>query len=267
MTNSHTDTVLRTSVGHVAILTLNRPPRNTMSPDIMARFVEALDEVRNDTFARCLIITGSGKHFCAGAELGTGVPGTPQALGGPAGTAERLRGVYQPFLAMLDMDIPTIAAVNGAAVGGGLGLACACDFRVMTPSTRLLAPFARLGIHPGMALTHTLPMLIGLPRAMEILVAGEEIRGPLALQWGLANRCVDESELMTESLALAGRLAEGSPAVVRWTKRAIHRAVELDARTAADVEALAQALTFASEDYEEGLQAFLDKRTPRFKGC
>ena len=258
--------VLLSVEGAVATLSLNRPPRNTMTREVMACFAERLEEVRSTPAARVLIVTSVGKHFCAGAELGADIPGEAPALGGPPGTADRLREVYAPFLALMDLPIPTIAAVGGAAVGGGLGLALACDFRVVCPETRFMAPFVRLGIHPGMALTYLLPSIVGAARAMEMLLTGDEVRGELALSWGLANRCVPEPDLLDEAYSLAAQIAAGAPAVVRWTKRAVHRAIGLDPRAAADVEAMAQALTFGTKDAEEGMRAFLEKRVPEFTG-
>jgi len=237
-----------------------------MSPDLMARFLERISEVKHDPEIRALVITSNGKHFCAGAELSGGMPGVPDGLGGPAGIANRMRQVYTPFLTLMDLEIPTVAAINGAAVGGGLGLALVCDFRVVTPKSRMMAPFAKLGLHPGMALTYLLPRLVGMPRAMEMLMCGSDIFGEQALQWGLANRCVDEDKLMEEALSFAEKLAEGAPAVIRWTKRSVHRAIDLDARAAADTESLAQALTINSEDAREGLKAFFEKRKPEFTG-
>ncbi len=252
--------------GHVATLKLNRPPRNTMTPELMGAFVDALERIRRHPETRAAVITSEGRHFGAGAELTAGLPGETQALAGLPGTADRLRQVYAPFLALVDLPIPTVAAIDGAAVGGGLGLALSCDLRVVSPRTRFLAPFVRLGIHPGMGLTHLLPMLIGLPRATEMLLLGEELRGEEAVSWGLANRCVPPEEVQDTARDLAERLAAGAPAVVRWTKKAMRSAIAFDPHPAADREAFAQALTFASEDSKEGILAFLEKRAPRFTG-
>jgi enoyl-CoA hydratase/carnithine racemase len=258
---------------HVALLRLNRPPRNVMSPELLDAFSRTLARATADPTVRALVITGGslepgrGQHFCAGADLGTdALPGVAQPLGGAPGSAEQLRDVYAPFLGLLDVAIPTVAAVNGAAVGGGFGLACVCDFRVATPESRFKAPFATLGVHPGMALTSLLPALVGLPRAMELLLLAEEVSGLKALEWGLVHRCVPASELEAEAITLASRLAAAAPAVVRWTKRAVHRAISFDPKAAADVEALAQALTFLGSDAAEGIAAFRERRAPRFEG-
>lgn len=251
----------------VAVLRFNRPPRNVMSPDLMAGVTEAIATVRADPDIRALVLTGTGEHFCAGADLGSDeLPGVPMTLGGPPGAAERLRAVYAAFLALVDLPLPTVAAVNGAAVGGGLGLAAVCDFRICTPESRFLAPFVKLGVHPGMALTETLPALVGLARAKAMLMLGDAVSGRDAEAWGLAYRCVPAADLLSESITLADRLAAGAPAVVRWTKAAIHRAIGLDVHRTADTEALAQALTFGAADADEGLAAFREKRPPNFRG-
>lgn len=248
----------------VATISLNRPPRNTMTLPLMEGFLDRLEEVRRNPDVRALVITSVEGHFCAGAELGT-LPGKDPGAGGPQGVAERLRALYEPFLKVLELPIPTVAAVRGAAVGGGFGLALACDLRVVTPRSQFKAPFARLGLHPGMALTHTLPVLIGMPRAMELLLLGRSVRGEEAERWGMANRCVPEEELEATAQGLARELALASPFVAKWTKKWVQRGAGLDPRRAADTEALAQALTAMSADAAEGLQAFFDKRDPVFK--
>ena len=258
--------VLLNIEGLVATLTLNNPPRNTMNAEMLDCFVEQLQRVQSEPSVRALVVCSEGRHFCAGAELHGGLPGRSQALGGPVGTADQLRDVYRPFLELLQVPIPTVAVVQGGAVGGGLGLALACDFRVVSPDTRFLAPFAKLGIHPGMGLIHLLLVLIGPSRAMEMLLMGQEVRGQQAVEWGLANRCVDPVTLRAEAHEMARTLAAQAPAVVRWSKRAIHRAIAMDPNTAADVEALAQALTFQSQDAQEGMKAFFEKRAPDFTG-
>jgi len=258
--------VTLTIEGHIAWLRLSQPPRNTMTPKLMASFHSRLDELQHNPQIRALIVASTGRHFCAGAELTRDVHGEPTSLGGAPGDAARLRELYSPFLRLTELSIPTVAIVQGAAVGGGLGLACACDFRVVSPSTRFCAPFVRLGIHPGMALTSSLPALVGLSRAMDMLLTGREVLGEEALAWGLANRCVEESALETAGREIASTLANGAPAVIRLTRQAVHRELSYNPSAAADVEALTQALTFLSADAKEGVDAFREKRKPKFSG-
>ncbi len=263
---STNESVLLVVEQSVATITLNQPPRNTMTLSLLDSFAARLEDVRQDTAVRALVVRSHGRHFCAGAELQGGMPGRREALGGVQGTADQLRAVYKPFLNLLRLPIPTVASVQGGAVGGGLGLAVACDFRIVSPSTKFLAPFSQLGIHPGMGLTHLLPRLIGPSRAMEMLIRGRGVRGEEAVHWGLASQCVEESSLFETATSWAKDLAEKAPAVVRWTKQCVHQSVGMDPTLAADREALAQALTFQSHDAAEGLAAFLEKRNPSFTG-
>jgi enoyl-CoA hydratase/carnithine racemase len=221
--------------------------------------------VRADPALRALIVTGAGRHFCAGADFGS-PPGDTGELPATLGLHERLRRTYAPFLGVLDVEIPTIAAVNGAAIGGGLGLALLCDLRVVAEDARLGATFAILGIHAGMAITYLLPRLIGLAPAAELLFTGRVIDGVEAARLGLANRAVPRAELLEAAKALGREIAAAAPLAVRLMKRALHRATAFDPRPAADHEALAQALTFESADAAEGIRALLEKRRPVFRG-
>lgn len=258
--------VTLTRQGDIAWMRLNQPPRNTMTPELMSAFARRIEELKSWSNIRVLVVASVGRHFCAGAELTKDTHGADAGLGGPPGDAERLRGLYVPFLSLTELNIPSVAVVQGAAVGGGLGLACACDFRIVAPCTRFAAPFVRLGIHPGMALTYYLPALVGLPRALDMLLIGREVLGEEALDWGLANRCVARDRLESAGQMFAEALAAGSPAVVQWSRRAIYRAVQHNPHGAADIESLAQALTFLSKDAVEGVQAFREKRLPEFQG-
>jgi enoyl-CoA hydratase/carnithine racemase len=250
----------------VAILTLDQPERrNAMTAALLRDFAAAAAEVRADRAARVLVVTGTGKHFCSGADF-RDAPAARDDL--PPGLAfrERARETYGAFLGLLDLEIPTVAAVNGAAIGGGLGLALLCDLRVVAEDARLGATFAALGFHPGMAITYLLPRLVGLPRAAELLFTGRVIDGTEAARLGLANRAVPSPELLDAALGLAREIAAAAPLAVRLMKRALYRAIAFDPRPAAEYEAMAQALTLESADAAEGIRALLEKRPPVFRG-
>ncbi len=250
----------------VAILTLNEPERrNAMTPALLADFASAVTELREDRAARVLVVTGAGKHFCSGADFRDAALPRDDLPPGLALHA-RARETYGAFLGLLDLEIPTLAAVNGAAIGGGFGLALLCDLRVVAENARLGATFAALGFHPGMAITYLLPRLVGLPRAAELLFTGRVIDGMAAARIGLANRAVPAPELLDAALGLAREIAATAPLAVRLMKRALYRALDFDPRPAAEWEALAQALTLESADAAEGIRALLEKRTPVFRG-
>lgn len=252
--------------GGVRLLVLDDPERrNAMSARLLADFSAAARQVGNDKEARVLVVTGAGKHFCSGADFRDPPASDPELPPGLRLYASA-RGSYEPFLSLLDLEVPTIAAVRGAAVGGGLGLALLCDLRVVAEDSRLGATFAALGFHAGMALTYLLPRLVGLPRAAEILFTGKTLTGGEAFELGLANRCVPAADVLECALELAREIAEKAPFAVRLMKRGLYRALDFDPRSAAEWEALAQALTLQSEDASEGIRALLERRKPVFRG-
>ncbi len=260
--------VLFETKDHVAEITLNRPEnRNSMTDDVLEGLRDAVAAVRADRDVRCVIVTGRGKSFCAGADFKTGV----QRDDGPTEDFrlpnERSFGMYAPFLSILDIEVPTIAAMQGHAIGGGLGLAVVCDIRIANAESKYGANFTKLGLHPGMATTYILPRLVGLPRAAELLFAGRIVGGTEAAQIGLANYAEAGSEAVLErSRALAREIAGAAPIAVRWTKRSLYRGIDWDPRTAAEHEAHAQSRTLETEDSKEGIRALLEKRAPDFKG-
>jgi enoyl-CoA hydratase/carnithine racemase len=174
--------------------------------------------------------------------------------------------MYEPFLALLSVEVPIIAAMNGHAIGGGLGLAIVSDLRVANRNAKYGANFVRLGFHPGMATTYILPRLLGAPRAIELLLTGRLISGAEAAELGLAHYAVDADEVLERAWGLAREIAEAAPVAVRLTKRSIYRGLGWDPSTAAEVEAHAQSRTLEMDDAQEGIQALLEKRPPQFRG-
>lgn len=246
---------------HIGLITLNRPEnRNSMTTGLMTAFHETVLRVQRERGLRCVIITGSGPNFCAGADF-------KSALGqGDRLPHENFMALYKPFLAVADIDIPVIAALNGHAIGGGFGLALICDLRVANMQAKYGANFVRLGFHSGMAVTHMLPRLIGLPRANELLLTGRLVTGAEAAQLGIVNYAEEPTEVMPRALKLAREIAEGAPAVVRMMKRSIYRNLDWSPWATAELDSHLQSRTYAMEDAREGVAALLEKRKPVFRG-
>ena len=248
----------------IARITLNRPEnRNSMTEDVLEGLGASIEEVKRDTDVRCLVITGSGKSFCAGADFRAQV----QRDGDDAHRLpnERSLAMYAPFLSVLDVEVPVIGALNGHAIGGGLGLALVCDLRVANREAKYGANFVRLGLHPGMATTYLLPRLVGVPRGVELLLTGRIVTGAEAAEIGLANHAVAPEQVLGRSLEIAREIATAAPIAVRWAKRSIYRNLAWDAQTAAEHEAHAQSRTIETDDSKEGIRALLEKRPANFK--
>jgi enoyl-CoA hydratase len=213
--------VLVDVAGGVATVTLNEPDRrNPMSTAIMTAFEQAIGALRRDTDVRAVVVTGAGPAFCAGADL-RDPSSSPLRRGGDMyEMREGMRTYYGRFQCLADVEVPTIAAVNGAAVGGGLGLALCADIRIFAEDAKLAVNFAKLGIHPGMASTYTLPAAIGHSRAAELFFTGRFFDGREADRLGLG-RAVPRDEVLSTAQALAAEIAGNPPGVVRMLKRAL----------------------------------------------
>lgn len=254
--------VLYDVADHVATITLNRPEnRNSMTPDVLEGLSDAVARVREDEGVRCAIVTGTGKSFCAGADFKS--RGQVDESLAPN---ERSYQLYSHFLAILDIEVPTIAALNGHAIGGGLGLAVVCDLRVANRDAKYGANFVQLGLHPGMATTYLMPRLMGVARGVEFLLTGRIVNGADAEAAGLVNYAVDADEVLPKAQQLAREIAKAAPKAVRWTKASIYRGLGWDPKQAARHEADAQSRTMESDDFREGVAALLEKRKPSFKG-
>lgn len=258
--------VLYEATRGVGTITLNRPDnRNSMTPEVLAGFQEAVDRARGDRSLRALIISGSGKTFCAGADFRSRGAADEQddGLRLPHETTMK---IYAPFLSLLDVEVPLIAAMNGHAIGGGFGLTLVCDIRVANREARYGANFARLGIHTGMAISYLLPRLIGVPAAADLLFSARVISGAEAADLGIANCAVAPDEVLAEARRRAEVIASNAPVAIRLIKRTFYRGLGWDPAGAAELEAWAQSATFSTEDAREGIRALLEKRTPNFQG-
>ena len=257
--------VLYEAKDHIAQITLNRPEnRNSMTDDVLTGLREAVVRAREDADLRCVILTGSGKSFCAGADFKSQAQRSEGDR--PMLPHERSFAMYAPFLSVLEIEVPTIAALNGHAIGGGLGLAIVCDLRVANRKAKYGANFVRLGLHPGMATTYILPRLVGVPKAAELLFTGRIITGEEAAAIGLAHYAMEPEQVLEKSWELAREIATAAPIAVRLAKRSFYRGLGWDPRTAAELEAHAQSRTLETEDSREGIRALLEKRPAQFRG-
>lgn len=265
------ETIILERRGNVALLTLNRPERlNALSPQMTDELAAALDAVDDDDEARVLVITGAGRGFCSGADVG-GMRNERQEGAGSTRSAEALRqglirsaGRVQPRIQKL--RVPTIAMVNGAAVGAGCDLAMACDLRTGCEKTRFMNAFVRIGLFPGWGGTWLYPRVMGVGRALEFLYTGEFMESEEAGRLGVINRLVPSEELERETMALAGKIASGPPIAMRLAKMQVYGGLDMDFETALGVAAACETITLSSEDHREGVAAFREKRQADFKG-
>jgi enoyl-CoA hydratase len=255
------DTLLVDISDHVATITINRPDkRNALNAVVRRELVDAFDHLRTDDAARVIIITGAGeKAFIAGADIAEFMERTPLEQ------REVMQG-RRVFDEVAAFPKPTIAMINGFALGGGCELALACDMRVAARSARLGQPEIRLGLIPGGGGTQRLPRLIGAGRALRLILTGDLIDAEEAWRIGLVDMLVDDGQLQTRTLELARTMAAHSPVALRLAKSAVNTALEtpLSAGLAQERELFITA--FGSDDSREGIRAFFEKRTPEFTG-
>jgi enoyl-CoA hydratase len=248
----------------VAVLTLDLPERrNMMSAPMTASWRRAVDHLAADADLRCVVVTGAGSAFCSGGDL-SWLGADPDA--DVAALRRRMIAFYRDWLSLRDLDVPTVAAVNGPAIGAGLALALACDLRVVAADARLGVPFTALGLHPGMATTWSLPEVAGLQVARDLLLTGRLVDGEEAVRLGLASRAVAAAEVLDEALATAATIASRAPVATRLTTVALRGGGHADHAAALEWEALAQAVTLATDDLQEGLAAQRERRPARFTG-
>jgi enoyl-CoA hydratase len=248
----------------VAMLTLDNPEqRNAMSDQMTASWMAAVDELGADASLRVVVVTGEGSAFCSGGN-------TSWIAGEPDATVDRLRARMLPFyrawLSIRRLEVPTIAAVNGAAIGAGLCLALACDLRYAAAGARLGAPFVRLGMHAGMGATWLLPDVVGEAAARDLLLTGRTVDADEALRLGLVSRVLPDDAFLDEVLAVAAEVAATAPVASRLTTVALREGPPADLDAALQWEALAQPVTLATDDLQEGIAAARERRSPVFVG-
>ena len=246
----------------IGILTINRPEKmNALSNQLTSELKMVLDTVEQDDMLRILVITGAGdKAFVAGADIQELVIRDAQI--GRKVSKER----QDLFSRIENLAVPSIAAVNGYALGGGLELALACSIRICSDRAKFGAPEVKLGIIPGDGGTQRLPRLVGLGRAMEMILSGDFIDAQEAYRMGLANKVVPHEELMEKTLELADKIASRPPLAVQFAKEAVNRSVGSGVDSGYALESYLHALSCTTEDKKEGVSAFLEKRKGQFKG-
>ncbi len=258
------ETILFALEDGVARVTLNRPDKlNAFNVTMHAELRRALQDTR-DGGARVLILTGAGRAFSAGQDLGDR---TVVAGGAPLDLGASIESTYNPLIrALRDLPCPVIAAVNGVAAGAGANVALACDLVIAARSASFFQSFCQLGLVPDSGGTWTLPRLVGSARALGLALLGERLAAEQAAAWGLIWRCVQDAELAPTVEQLARRLAAAPTRGLARTKEAIHAAWQRTLSEQLDVERDMQRELGASEDFREGVAAFFEKRAPRFTG-
>ncbi len=270
MTHGDGTTPVRSEIADdIAVVTMtSEKTRNAMSPALLAGLNGALDEIeaRADE-VRCVVLTGTGDGFCAGADLGAGDGAEMFDSEGQLDLGIAMDRTYHPLLHRLRaLHCPLVTAVNGVAAGGGMSLALMGDLVVAAERAYFLQSFRHIGLAPDMGATFLLPRLIGFGRALELSLLGDRLDAATALDWGLINRVFADAEFMSEAMALATRLASGPTIALRCTRDAYGRSYESAFDEQLELERENQRLLGRTSDFGEGVSGFLKKKAPRFTG-
>jgi 2-(1,2-epoxy-1,2-dihydrophenyl)acetyl-CoA isomerase len=241
---------------HVATLEFSRPPNNYFSPGLIRQLADACDELAADGRCRAIVLCSAGRVFCAGADFSD-----QHAVGTADGSH-----LYDFAARLFEQPLPIVAAIQGAAIGGGLGLAMAADFRVAAPEARFAANFALIGIHQGFALTVTLPAAVGQQVALDLLYTGRRINGSTAHALGLADRLAEPGQAREQAHALAAEIAASAPLAVRSIRATMRAELASRARAAMAHERAEQERLMRTEDWREGLAAVSARRQASFSG-
>jgi enoyl-CoA hydratase/carnithine racemase len=253
--------------GPVVTLTMNQPEqRNPLTGNTaVPEFLAAIDRIHDDRSVRCVILTGNGPSFCAGGDIREMKRQATPAVTEMDIRHDYRRGIQRLTLALFNLEVPVIAAVNGHAIGAGLDLACMCDIRIASDKAKFAESFIKLGIIPGDGGAWLLPRIVGLARAAELAFTGDLIDAQQALAWNLVSRVVPHDELMTATHELAGRITRHASHGVRLTKRLMREAIHSRLDTVLELSAVFQAISHKTADHSEAVNAFLEKRAPRFE--
>jgi 2-(1,2-epoxy-1,2-dihydrophenyl)acetyl-CoA isomerase len=250
---SGTDVEVEQAGAHVGVVRLNRPPNNYFDTELIAGVAEAYEALDRSGWCRAIVLGSEGRHFCAGLDFS-------------ANADQDIAALYSAALRLFAAPLPVVAAVQGAAIGGGCGLALSADFRVATAQSRFSANFSRLGFHHGFALSVTLPAAVGRQAAADLLLSGRRVRGEQALALGLCDRLAGEDDLLADAIAYAGELAAAGPLAVRSIRATLRSGLVEEARLAMEHEYAQQTRLRDTADFAEGLRAAAEARDPVFRG-
>jgi len=246
--------------GHVAVATIDRPPNNHVSVELMHDLADALDDIDADKNLRAVVLAAAGKNFCAGADLVS-----PTGIGGSG--MQGINPLYVEAVRLFSAKKPIVAAVQGAAVGAGLGLALVADFRIASPDARFTANFVKLGFHPGFGITHTLPRLVGSQKAELMCLTGRRINGEEALQMGLIDELVGREDLLAAALRLASEIAANAPLAVQATRATFRSELAAAVKAQTDHELTEQTWLRKTADFAEGVRSVNERRPGNFVGA
>ncbi len=258
MTRTFGDVTASASADRVGVAEIRRPPDNFFDTALIGSLADAYAWLDEEAGARAIVLCSEGKHFCAGADF-TGRSDHARRVNAAGGA----RALYDEALRLFEAKLPVVAAVQGAAVGGGLGLACSADFRVACAQSRFSANFARLGLHQGFGLSVTLPAAIGHQRATDLLYTGRRVGGDEAVRIGLADRLADEPR--DGARQLAAEIAAAAPLAVHAIRATMRAGLADRVRAATDRELAEQEKLWQTADFAEGVRATAERRTPRFE--
>lgn len=244
--------------GHVATIEIRRPPTNYFDHSMLAALADLVEELQAAGQARAIVLCSEGKHFCAGADFGAGELAQDRDRASAA--------LYREGIRLFRLELPVIAAVQGSAIGGGLGLACAADFRVASSATRFQANFAGLGFHHGFGLSITLPRIVGVQRAHELLLTARRLDGSEAFALGLADRLAEPGQERVAAHALAAHIGGLAPLAVRSIKSTMRARLADDVAAALERELSEQQRLWRTSDSRAGIAASLARTTPVFTG-
>jgi enoyl-CoA hydratase/carnithine racemase len=233
---------------------------NTAIPEFLA----AINRIEDDQSIRCVILTGNGPSFCAGGDIKEMKRQATPEVSEMKIRHEYRRGIQQLTLNLFNLEVPVIAAVNGHAIGAGLDLACLCDIRIASEKAKFAESFIKLGISPGDGGAWLLPRVVGMSRAAELALTGDLIDAQQALDWGLVSRVVPQERLLATAREFAGRITQHAPHGVRLTKRLMREALHSRLDSVLELSAAFQAISHKTADHSEAVDAFLEKRVPRF---